>query len=69
MVVNPQQHMHQTVHTINKKSDSIFTLEEGHYANNVDATQNWSVTSTHQFISKYAEGFDLLSMVLMWYLH
>jgi hypothetical protein len=40
MVVNPQQHMHETVHTINKNSNSRFTLKEGHDANNVDATQN-----------------------------
>jgi hypothetical protein len=27
MVVNPQQHMHQSVHTINKKSNSRFTVK------------------------------------------
>jgi hypothetical protein len=28
MDVNPQQHMHQAVHTINKKSNSRFTVKE-----------------------------------------
>jgi hypothetical protein len=56
MVVNPQQHMHQAVHTINKKSNSIFTVKEGHDAKNIDATQNWSATKTNLFISKYTEG-------------
>jgi hypothetical protein len=56
MVVNPQQHMHQAVHTINKKSNWRFTLKEGRDANNLDATQNWSATKTNEFISKYAEG-------------
>jgi hypothetical protein len=40
MVVNPQQHMHQAVHTINKKSNSRFIVKEGHDAKNLDATQN-----------------------------
>jgi hypothetical protein len=40
MVVNPQQHMHQAVHTINKKSNSRFTVKEGHDAKNPDTTQN-----------------------------
>jgi hypothetical protein len=40
MVVNPQQHMHQTVHTLNKTSNSRFTVEEGHDAKNLKATQN-----------------------------
>jgi hypothetical protein len=56
MVVNPQQHMHQDVHTINKKSKSRFTVKEGHDAKNIDAPQNWSATKTNLFISKYAEG-------------
>jgi hypothetical protein len=56
MVVNPQQHMHQAVHTINKKSNSRFTGKEGHDAKTLDATQNWSATKTNLFISKYAEG-------------
>jgi hypothetical protein len=56
MVVNPQQHMYQVVHTINKKSNSIFTVKEGHDANNIDITQNWSTTKTNLFISKHAEG-------------
>jgi hypothetical protein len=54
--VNHQQHMNKTVHTINKKSNSKFTLQEGHDTNNLDATQNWSLTKTNEFISKYAEG-------------
>jgi hypothetical protein len=54
MLVNPQQDMHQTVHTINKKSNSRFTVKEGHDANNLDATQNWSVINTNEFVSKYA---------------
>jgi hypothetical protein len=56
MVVNPQQHMHQAVHTINKKSNSRFTVMEGHDAKNLNATQIWSTTKTNLFISKYAEG-------------
>jgi hypothetical protein len=40
MVLNPQQHMHQSVHTINKKSNSRSTVKEGHDAKNLDATQN-----------------------------
>jgi hypothetical protein len=56
MDVKPQQHMHQAFHTINKKSNSIFTVKEGHDAKNLDATQNWSATKTNLFISKYAEG-------------
>jgi hypothetical protein len=56
MVVNPQQHMHQAVHTINKKSNSRFTVKKGRDAKNLDATQNWSATKTNEFISKYAEG-------------
>jgi hypothetical protein len=56
MAVNPQQHMHQTVHTINKKSNSGFTVKEGQDAKNVDATQNWSITNNNELISKYAEG-------------
>jgi hypothetical protein len=55
MVVNPHQHMHQAVHTINKKSNSRFTVKEVNDANNLDATQNWSATKTNLFISKYAE--------------
>jgi hypothetical protein len=55
IVVNPKQHMHQAVHTINKKSNSIFTTKEGHDAKNLDTTQNWSTTKTNEFISKYAE--------------
>jgi hypothetical protein len=38
MVVNHQQHMHQAVYTINKKSNSRFTVKEGHDTNNLDAT-------------------------------
>jgi hypothetical protein len=56
MVVNPQQHMHQAVHTINKKFNSRFTVKEGHDAKNLDATQNWSATKANEFISKCAEG-------------
>jgi hypothetical protein len=56
MVVNPQQHMYQAVHTISKNSNSRFTVKEGHDANNLDATQNWSATKTNLFMSKYAEG-------------
>jgi hypothetical protein len=52
MVVNPQQHLHKTVHTINKKSNSRFIVKEGHNAKNVDAPQNWSITKTNQFVSK-----------------
>jgi hypothetical protein len=48
--------MHQAVHTIKKKSTSIFTVKEGHDVKNIDATQNWSTTKTNEFISKYAEG-------------
>jgi hypothetical protein len=55
MVVNTQQHMHQAVHTINKKSNSRLTVKEGHDANNLGAIQNWSATKTNLFISKYAE--------------
>jgi hypothetical protein len=55
MVVNHQQHMHQNVHTINKKSNSRFTVKEGHNTNNLDATQNWSLIKTNEFISKYAD--------------
>jgi hypothetical protein len=40
MVVNPQQHMYQTVHTINKNSNSRFTVKEFRGATNLDATQN-----------------------------
>jgi hypothetical protein len=54
MVLNTQQHMHQTVQTINKKSNSRFTVTEGHDAKNLDATQNWFTTKTKEFISKYA---------------
>jgi hypothetical protein len=56
MVVNPQQHMHQTVHTINNKSNSRFTVKEGHGAYNLDATQNWSIANSNEFVSKYTEG-------------
>jgi hypothetical protein len=56
MVASPQKHMHQAVHTKNKKSNSRFTVKEGHDAKNLDATQNWSATKTNEFISKYAEG-------------
>jgi hypothetical protein len=56
MVLNLQQHMHQTVHTINKKYNSRFTVKEGHDAKNLDATHNWSITNNNDFISKYAEG-------------
>jgi hypothetical protein len=56
MVVNHQQHMHQTVHTINKKSNSRFTVKEGHDANNLDATQNWSITNNNESVSTYSEG-------------
>jgi hypothetical protein len=56
MVVNPQQHLHQAVHTINKKSNSRLTVKEGHDAKNFDATQNWSAIKTDLFISKYTEG-------------
>jgi hypothetical protein len=56
MAVNPQQHMHQTVHTINKKSNSRCTVKEGHDANNLGITQSWSITYTNLFLSKYAEG-------------
>jgi hypothetical protein len=56
MVVNPQQHIHQTVHTINKKSNSRFTVKEGHDANNLDATHNWFIINTYECVSKYAEG-------------
>jgi hypothetical protein len=60
MVVNPQQHMHQVVHTINKNSNSRFTVKEGHDAKNLDATQNWSATKTNLFMYKYAEGMIAL---------
>jgi hypothetical protein len=40
MVVNPKQHMHQTVHTIDKNSNSRCTVKEGHDAKNLDATKN-----------------------------
>jgi hypothetical protein len=56
MVVNPQQNIFQAVHTINKKSNSRFTVQEGYDAKNLDATQNWSATKTNEFISKYSEG-------------
>jgi hypothetical protein len=56
MVVNPQQRMHQAVHTINKKSNSRFTVKDGLDAKNMDATQKWPTTQTNEFISKYAEG-------------
>jgi hypothetical protein len=56
MEVNPQQNMHQTVHTINKKPNSRLIVKEGHDAKNLDATQNWSVTNTNKFVTKYAEG-------------
>jgi hypothetical protein len=56
MVANPEQHLHQAVHTIKKKSNSIFTVKEGHDAKNLDATQNWSATKTNLSIYKYAEG-------------
>jgi hypothetical protein len=56
MVVNPQQHMHQAVHIINKKSNSIFTVKECHGEKNLDATQNWSTTKRNYFISKYSLG-------------
>jgi hypothetical protein len=56
IVVNPQQNMHQTVHTINKNSNSRFTVNVGHSAKNFDATQNWSITNTNEFVSTYAEG-------------
>jgi hypothetical protein len=56
MVVDPQQHIYQAVHTINKKSNLRFTEKEGQDANNLDATQNWSATKTNLLISKYAEG-------------
>jgi hypothetical protein len=56
MVVNPQQHMHKTLHTIYNKSNPRFTMKEGYNAKNLDAAQNWSVTKTNEFISKYAEG-------------
>jgi hypothetical protein len=48
--------MHQSFYTINKMSNSRFTVKEGHDANNLDATHNWSATKTHLFISKYVEG-------------
>jgi hypothetical protein len=56
MVVNHQKQMHQAVQTINKRSNSIFTVKEGRDAKNLEATQNWSATKTNEFISKYAEG-------------
>jgi hypothetical protein len=56
IVVNLQQHMHQAVHTINKNSNSRFTVKEGHDAKNLDTTQNWSATKANFFISKYTEG-------------
>jgi hypothetical protein len=55
MVVNPQEYIHQTEHTINKKPNSSFTVKEVHNAKNLDATQNWSATKTNGFISKYTE--------------
>jgi hypothetical protein len=56
IVVNHRQHMHQTVHKINKKFNSRFTVKEGHEAKDLDATHNWSTTKTNEFVSKYAEG-------------
>ena len=56
MVVNPQQHMHKTADTINKKSNSRFAMKEGHDAKALNATQMWSLTATNQLVSKYAEG-------------
>jgi hypothetical protein len=50
MVVNPRQHMYQTVHTLNKKSISRFTVKEGYDAKNLDATQNGYITKTNEFI-------------------
>jgi hypothetical protein len=38
MVMNPQQHMHQAVHTINNTYNSRFTVKEGSDANNLDTT-------------------------------
>jgi hypothetical protein len=38
--VNLQQHIHQAVYTINKKSNSRFTVKEGHDANSLGSTQN-----------------------------
>jgi hypothetical protein len=56
MVMNPQHHMHQTVYTINKKSNSRLTVKEGHDAKNLDVNQNWSVINTNEFVSKYEAG-------------
>jgi hypothetical protein len=56
MVVNTHQHMHKTVHTINRKSNSRFTVKEGHDDKNLVETHNWSNTNTNEFVSKYAEG-------------
>jgi hypothetical protein len=56
MVVNPQQDMHQSVNTINKNSNLIFIVKEGHDVKNLDATQNWLTTKINKFISKYTEG-------------
>jgi hypothetical protein len=49
----------RAVHTINKKSNSRFTVKEGHDAKNLDATQHWS-SKKNLFISKYAEGMIAL---------
>jgi hypothetical protein len=56
MVANPQQYMHQTIHTINKKSDSRLTVKEGRDAKSLDATQNWSICNTNEFVSTYVDG-------------
>jgi hypothetical protein len=48
--------MYQIIHTINKKSNSRFTMNEGHDATHLDVAQNWSVTNTNEFVSKYTEG-------------
>jgi hypothetical protein len=69
MVVNNQQHMRQTVHIINKKSNSRFTVKEGHDAKNVYAIQNWSIINTNEFVSTYTEGVIAFSMVPTHYLH
>jgi hypothetical protein len=56
MVVNPQQHLHQTVHKINKKSNSKFIVKESHDAKKMDATHIWSITKKRSLYRNVLRG-------------
>jgi hypothetical protein len=55
MVVNLQKHMHQAVHTINKKSNSRFTVRKAMVQRILTPHKIGPTPKQIEFISKYAE--------------